>query len=72
MIQWFKDGDHPAVEVEKIDRRGSTNFICNVCGFDNWSHGYVSGKGSWQTVCPGDYIVRDGKKILVLKFKDVM
>jgi len=52
-VQWFKEGDHPAVWVDewKID------MLCNVCNKKMSSHGEIKTLEGTLTVCPGDWII---------------
>jgi len=57
--QWFKQGDHPNVQV-----RGNIpdyfNNKCSKCGNYTEEHGDIKtleGKGGAQEVCPGDWII---------------
>jgi len=50
--QWFKMGDHPAVE-----RWSKCLLRCDTCGNKYAAHGHMKTLEGEYIVCPGDYII---------------
>ena len=57
--QWFKNGDHPAVEPWTQRRPGrEPKFPCQYCGKPLGEHGWIETLEGGHIVCPGDYIIQ--------------
>lgn len=55
-VQWFKEGDHPA--VQQADPRSS--FVCcDHCGHPYTDHGWIRTPQGGHIVCPGDWIIAE-------------
>jgi hypothetical protein len=54
--QWFKEGDHPAVERFY----GAGDRVDELCGHPSHAHGYIHSAAGVLGVCPGDWIVIRG------------
>jgi len=50
--QWFKLGDHPAVE-----QHSKSLFRCSACRNAYFLHGRIKTLEGEHIVCPGDYII---------------
>lgn len=58
--RWFKIGDHPRVQTYlSQDIRGWK--ICSHCGHKLGAHGWIGGPTAGYRVCPGMWVVADGK-----------
>ncbi len=59
-VQWFKDKDHPIVEMAYFQpRRGQQK--CQHCGNIMNDHGWIDTLEGGHIVCPGDWIIRGVK-----------
>lgn len=55
-VQWFKTGDHPAVEGY---RAIAPSAVCSRCHHQSRAHGVIA--VLHYVVCPGDWIITDGQ-----------
>lgn len=60
-VQWFKDGDHPAVLSADLHRRPSIpsadHMEGGTCTARYKDHGDIKTLEGWHLVCPGDWII---------------
>lgn len=57
-IRWFKNGDHPQVEVGRYSKPDvPDDCVCNQCGQPYLVHGLVNTLEDMVRVCPGDWII---------------
>ncbi len=58
-IQWFKQGDHEAV-VQTTTAHLMCSLPCPSCG-TRIAHGFLDIVKNGTIVCPGDWIITNGK-----------
>ena len=62
-VQWFKAGDHPAVNALDLTAWDAQHHDCcvaaqcDVCRTANAGHGWVNTLEAGHRVCPGDWII---------------
>ena len=59
VYQWNKFGD---ITDEEIDIQPiNVEWKCPICGKDSDKHAKINTLEGWKIICPGDYIVVQGK-----------